>query len=271
MIETIHIFDEFSQSELTPELRHKKRMALDPLIYDILKHKYGNLLEDFWKQHTIPKETHSYIVLIERRLHPNLAFVLYNAAYFNRDWGIVLICSDINYDYCKTICGEKGVDIRPLFQGNPEPHIGKVEYNSLQQDPSFYRSLPGDQWIFMEVDTYFRKPVPSSWMNYDYIAAPYEWDETSFGGGLSFRKKAAMIAICESDLPKDQAADHYLCQGVKTLGLSVPPFEEAVTYISESCIYEDPIGVHQWWTFFFPDQMEDAKEIFHSLLSIDKQ
>ncbi len=50
MIETIHIFDEFSQSpdELTTEDRHKKRMALDPMIYDILKSKYMTKLTEFW-------------------------------------------------------------------------------------------------------------------------------------------------------------------------------------------------------------------------------
>lgn len=271
MLETIHIFDEFSHSpdELTRELRHKKRMALDPLLYDILKYKYSAKLEAFWKDHKVPTETDSYLVFIERRLHPNLAFVLTNAAYFARDYGVVLICSDVNYEYCKTICQGKNVDIRPFFQGNPEPHIGKEEYNSLQQDATFYESLPGKYWIFFEVDCYFRKPIPLSWKQYDYIAAPYEWDETSFGGGLSFRKKEAMLAICNSDVPKDQAADHYLCQGVKTLGLKVPPFEEAMTYMTESCIYEDPIGVHQWWTFFFPNQTEDAEEIMQSLLSLN--
>ena len=271
MIETIHIFDEFPQSpdELTKEQRHKKRMTVDPMIYDILKHKYGAKLEAFWKSYRTPSDTDSYIVFIERRMHPNLAFVLQNAAYFARGWGIILICSDTNLDYCRMLCVDKGVEIRPLFQGNPEPSIGKAEYNALQQSADFYRSLPGEQWIFLEVDTYLRKPVPVDWKRYDYIAAPYEWDEASFGGGLSFRKKTAMIAICESDIPKDEAADHYLCQGVKALGLQVPPFEEAITYITESCIYEDPVGVHQWWTFFFPRQTEDAEEIFRALLNLE--
>ena len=271
MLETICIFDEFSQTpdEITKEERHLKRMTIDPLVYDILKHKYGSKLEAFWKTHTVPSNTDSYLVFIERRMHPNLAFVLYNAAYFARNWGIVIICSDTNYEYCKKICEGKNIEIRPFFKGNPAPAIGKTEYNSLQQDVAFYRSLPGDTWIFFEVDCYFRKPIPASWNQYDYIAAPYEWDETSFGGGLSLRKKQAMIAICESDVPKDQAADHYLCQGVKKLGLKVPEFEEAVTYITESCIYEDPVGVHQWWTFFFPNQIQDAEEIFHALLSLE--
>ena len=42
MIETIHIFDEFKQpaENTSLEIRHQKRMALEPLIFDILKEKY---------------------------------------------------------------------------------------------------------------------------------------------------------------------------------------------------------------------------------------
>jgi len=269
MFETIHIFDECSQSpdQLTPELRHTKRMALEPFVYGILQAKYGTKLETFWKTHTVPQTTDSYLVLIERRLHPNLAFVLQNAAYFAPSWGIVLICSDVNYEYCKELCKGKSVDIRPFFQGNPEPSIGKAEYNSFQQNAEFYKSLPGSNLIFLEVDCYFRKPVPDDWKAYDYIAAPYEWDETSFGGGLSFRKKEAMLRICSSGIPPSEAADDFLCKGVKALGLSTPSFEDNITYIAESCLYEDPIGVHQWWTFFNPREMEE--DIFHSLLSLE--
>ncbi len=271
MIETIHIFDEFSQSpdEITTEDRHKKRMALDPLIYDILKHKYGQTLEAFWKTHTLSTKTDSYIVIIERRIHPNLSFVLYNAAYFARKWGIILICSDMNYEYCKELCKGKQVLIRPLFQGNPEPSIGKNEYNQLLKSADFYESLPGEHHIFLQVDTYLRKPVPEIWKQYDYVASPYEWDETSAGGGFSYRKKSSMIAICKSQPNVVHDEDAYICQGLKQLDMKMPPFEEAITYSIESCIYEDPIGVHQWWTFFFPKQVDDAEEIFHSLLSLE--
>jgi hypothetical protein len=271
MIETIHIFDEFSQSpnELTLEKRHLKRMALDPLIYDILKHKYGRQLESFWKDYSLPTTTDSYLIFVERRLHPNLAFVLQNAAYFARGWGIVLVCSDMNYEYCKEVCKGKDVDIRPLFQGNPEPSTGKLEFNTLLKSKEFYESLPGDYHLFLEVDCYIRKQIPEEWKLYDFVAAPYEWDEAAIGGGFFFRKKSASIRVCEKYKDDVWAVDTYMYKGGRQLGFKIPSFETGITYISESCIYEDPIGVHQWWTFFFPKQIEDAEEIFHSLLSME--
>jgi hypothetical protein len=273
MIETIHIFDEFSQAvdELTTEQRHLKRMCLDTLLYDILKQKYSEKLKGFWDQYKVPRTSDSTLVFIERRIHPNLAFLLYNAAYFARGWNIVVICSDINYEYCKKICGHNAssVDIRPWFKGNPTPEVGKQEYNNIQKETTLYESLPGEYLLFLEVDCYVRKPIPEEWKKYDLVAAPYEWDTETVGGGFSYRKKSSMIEITKHYKDDVWAADAYIMNGIKTLGMKIPPFELGITYISESCIYEDPIGVHQWWTFFFPNQMEDAPDIFHSLLSLD--
>jgi hypothetical protein len=42
-----------------------------------------------------------------------------------------------------------------------------------------------------------------------------------------------------------------------------------LAYFVENYYTEDPVGVHQWWTFFFPNQTEGAEEIFHSLLSLE--
>lgn len=270
MIETIHIFDEFSQApgDLTTEERHTKRMSLDPLIYDILKTKYFAKLQEFWRNHTVPTHSDSTIVLIERRIHPNLAFLLYNAAYFARDFSIVIVCSDVNYEYCKQICGNKAVDIRPLFQGNPEPHVGKLAYNNLQKQKDFYVSLPGEHLLLLEVDCYLRKPIPEEWKQYDLIAAPYEWDEAQVGGGFSYRNKQAMIQITEQYKDDVWAGDTYTYNGMRALGFRIPPFDVGITYVAESCIYEDPIGVHQWWTFFFPNNLPDAEMYFKELMTL---
>ena len=271
MIETIHIFDEFSQEsdQLTAEQRNKKRLALDPFVYGILQSKYGAHLKAFWITHTLPKATGSYFVLVERRIHPNIEFVLQNAAYFGRNWGLVVVCSDMNLEYLRDICAphQDSIHFLPLFHGNPDTTQAKADYNSLLKQADFYKNLPGEHHIFLQVDTYFRKPIPEAWKEYDLVAAPYEWDESSVGGGLSYRKKQSMIAICQTQADTSIDEDSFVCQGAKALGMKLPPFETGITYVAESCLYEDPIGVHQWWTFFSPKEMEP--DIFHSLLSLE--
>ena len=272
MIETIHIFDEYSQSpgDLSPEQRHKKRMNLEVLIFDILKKRYGGIFHDFWKRYNVPTDSNKSVVIVERRIHPNLAFLLYNAAYFCRGWNITIICSDINYEYCRTICENnlKNITIYPYFKGNPSPDIAKKEYNDLMCDVDFYHSFQTEFLLFMETDSYLRRPIPEEVLHYDYVAAPYVWDRTMAGGGLSFRKRSSMIKICDTLKQKLSDQDIYISKGIQHLRLSMPNYEKSIYLITESVFAKESFGVHQWWTFFFPKDIPKAEEIFHEMMTL---
>lgn len=271
-METFHLFDEYPETseELTAERRHQKRMRLEPLIFDILKRKYQEPLELFYTYYTFPLHQDKCVVLVERRIHENLYFLLRNIAYFARGWSLCIVCSDVNLAYCRECAGDlvNGITFLPLFKGNPSPEQGKLEYNLLLQDSEFYRMFSAENLLFMETDSYLRKKVPDDIMDYDYVAAPYEWDMNVAGGGLSFRKRSAMIDICQKKKEKLPGQDIYICQGVHEFGYKMPEFMKGITYVSESCFYEDSFAVHQWWTFFFLDS-EDAEFIFQCMLTFD--
>lgn len=271
MTESIHIFDEFTGIELTPELRHKKRLQAEHLVYDILKAKYLPRFQEYWASCTIPKDASGCIVLIERRIHPNLEFILKNAAYYARGWSIAIVCSDINFKYCESLLGaqKESVQLISYFKGNPDPQQGKDEYNSLLSSPTFYNMFKSDFLFCMEMDTYFRKQIPSEIFAYDYIAAPFSWNPELQGSGLNYRNRKAMLKLTEAFPPTMTPADIWTYEGVKALGLQIAPFEKALILIVESCLYEDPVGVHQWWTFFDP-MMDDAEIIFNCLLACDE-
>ena len=257
---------------MTDKEKHEKRMVLEPRVFDILKEKYLTPLQDFWASYTVPYDAENRVVIIERRIHPNLEFILYNAAYFARGWGITIVCSDLNKNYIESLLKHNLdlVQVITMFEGNPEPSIGKNEYNMLLQSKEFYEALPSEGLLLMEMDTYLRKPIDPKILSYDYVACPYGWDETTSGGGLSFRKKSAMIDICNRYNQIEAAQDIFACRGVKALGYSMPPFTDATTYFSESVLYEDPVGVHQWWTFagLNDPSCPFDEEFFTSLMSL---
>lgn len=271
----IRIFDEFQQpaSEVTAGLRHQKRVKLEPLIFDILKRNYGARMEDFWNKHVkipLAQDTDRAIVIVERRIHENLWFLLRNAAYFARGWAIIVVCSDTNMPYLQSIAEPHTQSIRwlPYFQGSPDRDSARSQYNLIFKDPEFYASLPCEHLLFLQTDSYLRKHVPNSFLDYDFIGAPFAWDDQNAGGGTTFRRKSAMIDICSRFGEPIESEDLYASTGAKALGYKVPPFETGITYIVESCHYEDPIAVHQWWTFFFHDS-EDVEIICSSLLQLD--
>jgi len=271
-METLHLFDEFPESnqEITAERRHQKRMRVEPLIFDILKKNYQEPLETFYNYYKFPLDQSKCVVLVERRIHENLYFLLRNIAYFARGWSLTIVCSDINLEYCKKCAGNlvDTITFLPLFKGNPSPEQGKLDYNLLLQDSEFYRKFTAENLLFMEVDSYLRRKIPEDIFEYDYVAAPYEWDTELAGGGLSFRKKSTMIDICERKKNKLPGQDIYICQGIHEFGYKMPEFMKGITYISESCMYEDPFAVHQWWTFFCP-QDEEAEFFFKCMITFE--
>jgi len=255
------VFHDFPElpSELSKENLHKKRLVVEQRIFSILKAKYMAPLKEFWSAYSIPRHSDKCIVIVERRIHPNLEFILYNAAYFARGWSIAIVCSDLNIEYIKGILAHnlEAVHLIQMFKGNPEPEVGKNEYNYLLQTAQFYEALPSENLLMMEMDTYLRKPIPDAIVYYDYVAAPYAWDESMSGGGLSFRKRSKMLEICSTYNIFEPGQDIYACKGMKAIGAFMPSFEESMEYFCESCLYEDTIGLHQWWTFFCLNIQED--------------
>lgn len=269
MTETLHIFDEFPSEELTKEERHLKRMRVEPLLFDILKEKYGKQLRENWKKNPPPRDSEKCILIIERRIHENLEFVFHNAVQYGKGWSICFVCSDMNFEYCRAISqNHPNIYFIPIFQGSPSYSEARNEYNTLLMSPAFYEALPWKMLCIMQTDSYLRKQIPDSVLDYDYIASPALWDEKNLVGGLSFRKKEAMIKITKEFKREIPSEDLFISEGCTELGLKKPSFEEAMFYSAESCLYEDPMGVHQWWTFFSVG-LEDAELIFHSLLTLD--
>jgi|LauGreDrversion4_2_1035121.scaffolds.fasta_scaffold249284_1 hypothetical protein len=278
-MQTRHIFDEFPESgvELTDERRHQKRLRLEPLVYDILKARYLKPLEEFWNTYEIPMNSDKCVVIVERRIHENLYFIMRNMAYFARGWSICIVCSDINMDYCKEISGHNKdrITLLPLFKGSPDGKTAKSHYNDLLKNPEFYSMLNTENLLFAQTDTYLRKSIPDNLIKYDYVASPYAWDETMAGGGLSFRKRTAMIDICRKMGTIQCDEDVYISRGVKELGYKMPKIMEGITYFAESCILVEPytlyggaVGVHQWWTYFTND-MDQAEWVFDAMLTLD--
>lgn len=272
MTETIHIFDEFpdTASDVTTEMRHQKRMKIEPLVFDILKKKYGSTLDTFWETTGPGTNSENCILIVDRRVHENFDFCLKNAAYFGRDWSICVVCSEKNIEYCRLIAGKHVDKIHwfPYFRGSPGRDEARQVFIDTFKDANFYKQLPWKHLIVMHLDAYFRKPIPKNILNYDYIAAPTTWDENLMVGGMSFRNCDAMIRICEEFKEDIGSEDVFLDVGARRLGMRVPDTYTALEFASESVLYEDPVGVHQWWTFFYRE-MEDAEEFFHNYLRLE--
>ena len=254
-----HLFDEIP-GELEEYKKDEKkwlriwRNRYEVAVFDILKKRYGYELEHFWDTHSPPKLSNKAFVIVERRCHPNLEFVLQNMFYFGRDWSIYVFCSQQNLEFCRAICGKNkyAVNIIPIFDKVVSAEEGVREYNQLLQEYFFWEKIEAEHICVMETDSYLRKPIPEELLEYDYVGTPWGWDLKSPGGsGLTLRRRSAMLAICSS-CKKTEMQDSFVAQGLQELKLRwLPAKPYGVATFVESYFTEDPVGVHQWWTFVF--------------------
>jgi hypothetical protein len=275
-IELYHAFQSIYKSAkyLTPEqFNSLSRNELDPHIFRFLKNEYGNALKQHWNTNTIPKESNNAIIIVERKCHPNLEFVLHNAFYFAPNYSIHIFCSNANYEFVKHICNKQlnNIHIYIIFPDIANPEKGKIEYNQLLQTRTFWETFNEENLLTIETDSYLLDFIPDSIYQYDYVASKWGWHpELPGGGGLSFRKKSAMLALFDNpDIKTYPAQDFFVAEGMKLMQFKYPTFEESKYFFSENTLDFECIGTHQWWTFASKASGEQLFLFLHKFLSLN--
>jgi hypothetical protein len=251
ILNNINSEDEFKKWQ--EETLHKYRYDLEPYIWQHFIFNYGSKLDEFWKSHQFPKKSKKAWIIVERRSHPNWWFLLRNLAWAAPNFSLYIFCSNENYDFVKTLLGDKAnnINIIKWFKGFASIQEGKDNYAQTFKLPGFYKLIDAEYFIRVEMDTYLRHKIPESIFKGDFYGAPWGWSpEFPGGGGLVIRKISSMIELCtKENYVGLEADDDWIGKKVVEHGLEYPPFEYRKNIFSENFPVDDPIGVHQFWTF----------------------
>ena len=242
---------------------HTIRVELEYPIFNKLRETYGKTLKESWERATFPTSSSNTVMLVERRNHPNIEFVLHNVMYFvkDRDFSLTLVCSKDNEAYIRKILGkhEATTHILVLFDDDCNRDKARDEYNTTFESAEFWEQIRADYILSIQTDCYLRKPLPDIIWTVDYVASPWAWKPWVVGGsGLTFRKKDAVIDMCRIKTKKKMAEDEFFAHMCLHTGKKVLPLEIAEHIFSESRFVDDPVGVHQWWTYL--SQVDTIKE-----------
>jgi hypothetical protein len=274
ILKNISSEDEFKKWQ--EESLDKYRCDLEPYIWQYLMYNYGYKLDKFWKTHQFPKKSKNAWVIVERRCHPNWWFVLRNIAWAAPDFSLYIFCSDENYEFIRLLLGDKfeNVNVFKWFKGWASRQEGRDQANITFKLPGLYKQIDAEYMIRFEIDTYLRHKIPKNILRDDFYGAPWKWNlEMPGGGGLVVRKVQTLIDLCNKAMYTGaDVEDYWLGTKIIEYGYKYPPLDFRMNIFSENFPVDDPIGVHQFWTFlenFEIDNIDNFKKYLTIYLKIN--
>lgn len=241
-------------------------------IFDVLRSKYMDFFKTWWKSYELPLvSSDKCVVMYETRCHPNLEFLIYNLTYYAKGWGLIIYCSKANYTFiCDILQHNRYRALLYIVRDDEGGKEVRDIYNDFIKRPVFWNSLPCKYMLLCEIDAYLRRPLPDDVLNYDYICSKWPWHRDLIGGGgISICTIEAMQRIC-NELPeladKIYSHDNWVAEAANQLN-----FKCNNTYFVEAAHFQNnnPIGLHNWWTFIIPHAIAELSHIYDNFLTLE--
>ena len=246
--------------------RYKRREGSDEEIFiDICKDLIKFLPRGFPR---IDKNSNKKSLIVETRNLPHNEFVIKNTIQKLGDgWGHIIYCHLNNYDQIKSICNSisSEIEIRVL-----EKDLTRNSYNSLLLDIEFWNDIDCKKVLVYQTDTFIFKEFDDSFLDWDYIGAPWGPSEhsklisksfnlgyelNSGNGGFSLRTVEAMLDALRNKTPNKNGTDTDLIYEdvffssfiFESDKWKIPNPEISNLFCSENIFNTDSFACHQPW------------------------
>jgi hypothetical protein len=123
-------------------------------------------------------------VIVETRPLENINRIIHS--HMNRlpkDWGLTIFCSVDNQHMMP-----HGANLIVM----PSAFMNEMQYNKLLTSFAFWQNVPYDKCLVFQHDSELFKAWDSDFEKWDYIGAPWKFQQHGGNGGLSWRSVAAM-------------------------------------------------------------------------------
>lgn len=210
----IHIHNSFIKYHWEYVGKYHPQLYFKQILYKyrniILKLKYSS-------NDAILNESYQYnntLIFIDDRYDPSFIYILLLFLYsVDESWNLrIYTIKECKSQYENTLM-ELG--IKGVIEIIPSKFNNVSEYSNLLKNPAFWNTIPEENCLFFQYDSFCSGKFMKNFFDYNYLGAP--WDHCPCGinnaiignGGTSFRKKSIMKKICDkyggldSELPED--------------------------------------------------------------------
>lgn len=83
------------------------------------------------------------------------------------------------------------------------------DYNRILTSKEFWKEVPFEKVLIFQMDSTLLRPGIEEFLKYDYVGAPWKFQNHGGNGGLSLRTKDVMLDIIDSNPYKGEAPHGY--------------------------------------------------------------
>lgn len=136
-----------------------------------------------------------------------------------------------------------------------------AEYNQLLTSKAFWNNIDEEHVLIIQHDSALLRKGLDEFAEYDYIGAPWKFEPYVGNGGLSMRKRSAMLRILD-EVPYNGTdnEDIYFAHGCIKLGLNIAPIEVAGKFSCETIFKLGTMGCHAIDTWLTKDECKQIRE-----------
>jgi len=190
-------------------------------------------------------------VIVETRPIPNLKEIIEgHLKYLPDDWGLTVYLSEEN-KIANFSRPARCHIIRP---------INVMGYNSLFKDELFWEGLPYDKVLVFQSDSMLLREGIEDFLEWDYVGAPWKFQEHGGNGGLSLRDVDLMAYLCKHYSFTARNEDVLFCNLMEKHGLGKMAPRDICSQFSTEAIYsEGTIGYHGIDKWLTPEECNNIR------------
>lgn len=212
-------------------------------------------------------------VMVEPRKHKAIQFVLTNyLKCLDLNWCIKIMVGDHNVDYVNNIVDRlqesdrARIEVLNLHLTN----LNSQTYSQFLAMPFFYSHIPTETFLVFQTDSMIvpqYKDKLNRFLQYEYVGAPWKFNNQVGNGGVSLRKKSKMLEIIENQGPIRCNEDVYFSQ---YRYCKKPTAIEAREFAVETIFYKEPFALHNCWNHISKEDLEYYKKTVPGLTELIK-
>jgi hypothetical protein len=221
-------------------------------------------------------------VIVEPRNHPALELVLNN---FNKNldnrWTFLIYHGNLNKNYIEHIINKNNMYERCRLVSLNVDNLLLDDYNNLLYSDFYYENINTEIFLVFQTDTlisYKYKDLIYDFLQYDYVGAPWIFNNEVGNGGLSLRRKTKMIeklkygqkygfTLCYYGNYKTENEDIFFSTNIKKndININKPNFEDSKKFSVETIFSDISFGLHKPWLHLNNLEINIMKENFPEL------